>query len=268
MMIDQSAAAPSNRCGIALGRAAGMVLSPLLRRQGRQLRHSTARLPDPPGPRTGCCLGQFPDRPLRLLVVGESTALGVGVVDTRASLAPRLAARLAASSTRAVSWTIIGRTGATAARIPPLLPPRIGDRFDLVIVLLGVNDTLHLTSRRVWRRSIAGLCEALTTRLAPAALVVAVGPPDLRQFTALPQPLRGIMAWHAAALDRDLHRMAASPGPLTHVPTPPLEGPAMFAADRFHPSGYAYQRWADHIADAVWRGAPERWRINPPHLDC
>ena len=51
-------------------------LAPLLLVQGRWVRRRTPLLPEPPGPRAGV-IGQGPV--LRLLIVGDSSAAGVGV---------------------------------------------------------------------------------------------------------------------------------------------------------------------------------------------
>lgn len=249
----------------SLSRAIGILLSPLLHRQGRRLQQTMPRLSEPTGPRTGTHPGRFPHHPLQLLVVGESTAVGVGVDHTDDSVSPLLAATLSQLSLRAVDWQVAGRAGARAHRITHLLP--LDDRdYDLVVLLLGVNDALRLTSRRRWRGSLVGLCEALGNRLSPAGLIVVVAPPDLHQFEVLPQPLRWTVATHAAALDAELQRLAARTGGPIRVSTPPIDDPHMFAADRFHPNVVAYSQWADHIAAEVWRHAPERWRLNPTHL--
>ena len=248
-----------------LSRPIGILLSPLLHRQGRRLRKTVARLSEPTGPRTGTHPGRFPHHPLQLLVVGESTAVGVGVDHTEDSVSPLLAAALSDLSLRAVEWQVAGRTGAHAQRITHLLP--LDDRdYDLAVVLLGVNDALRLTSRRRWRGSLVDICEALSNRLSPAGLIVVVAPPDLDQFEVLPQPLRWTVATHGATLDADLQRLAASTSGPIRVSTPPIDNPDMFAADSFHPNAGAYLRWADHIAAEVWRHAPERWRLDPVHL--
>lgn len=248
-----------------LSRPIGILLSPLLHRQGRRLRRTVARLSEPTGPRTAGHPGRFPRHPLQLLVVGESTAVGVGVDHTEDSVSPHLAAALSTLSLRAVEWQVAGRTGASARRMTHLLP--LDDRdHDLAVVLVGVNDALRLTSRRRWLGSLLDLCEALSKRLSPAGLIVVVAPPDLHQFELLPQPLRWTVATHAATLDADLQRLAASTGGPIRVSTPPIDSPARFAADGFHPSAAAYLRWADHIAAEVWRQAPERWRLDPAHL--
>ena len=57
---------------------------------------------------------------------------------------------------------------------------------DLVVVALGVNDTLRLRSRRHWRERITRVLDVLQPQLAPAGQVLLAGVPDLGAFPALP----------------------------------------------------------------------------------
>ena len=72
-----------------------LLLGPLLLAQARRLRKTALRLPEAAGPRSGV---EFPAlraalvaEPLRLLVVGDSSAAGVGVDHQEQALAQPLA---------------------------------------------------------------------------------------------------------------------------------------------------------------------------------
>ncbi|HEY0887682.1 MAG TPA: SGNH/GDSL hydrolase family protein, partial [Ramlibacter sp.] len=69
--------------------AAKLALGPVLLRQGRAVRRTALRLPEPPGPRQGVA-GEGELR-LRLLVVGDSSAAGVGLQHQSQALALPLA---------------------------------------------------------------------------------------------------------------------------------------------------------------------------------
>jgi len=79
-----------------------IVLGPLLLAQGLYVRRFTPRLPEPQGPRAGSC-GQGPS--LRLLVVGDSAAAGVGVSHQDDALAGQLATCLARDFS--LSWQLL-----------------------------------------------------------------------------------------------------------------------------------------------------------------
>jgi hypothetical protein len=70
-----------------------VVLSPVLYAQANRVRATTLDLPEPDGPRSGS-VGH--GRPFRLLVVGDSSAVGVGAPHQDDAFAAPLARALAA----------------------------------------------------------------------------------------------------------------------------------------------------------------------------
>lgn len=238
-----------------VSRPAALALSPVLLRQGRAARRSIPLLPEAPGDRSGVeGAGPSPTaEPLRLLVVGESTAAGVGARDQRAALPCRLAAELARRRNRPVRWASSARTGATAAYALRALVPAAARDQDVAVVVLGVNDVLALTSARRWRSRVERLVADLDQHLRPGGLVVLSGVPDLARFGALAQPLRAVLGLHSRVLDGEVARVAARHPHVLHAPVPDLVWPQMFSSDRFHPGEDAYATWAAHLADAVAR---------------
>ena len=87
-----------------------LALSPVLVAQGVYTRLRTPRLPEATGPRSGV-VGSGPM--LRLLVLGDSSAAGVGVGLQRDALAGPLARALARQSHLQVHWQLLARTGLT-----------------------------------------------------------------------------------------------------------------------------------------------------------
>lgn len=73
-----------------------LLLGPLLLWQGRRVRATALRLPEAAGPRTA------EGSALRLLIVGDSSAAGVGAAHQDEALAGRLAQALAARLGRPV----------------------------------------------------------------------------------------------------------------------------------------------------------------------
>ena len=66
---------------------AAIALGPLLLLQGRRVRRSVPRLPEPTGPRSGC-VGA--GRSLRVLIAGDSAAAGVGSANQDQALSGQL----------------------------------------------------------------------------------------------------------------------------------------------------------------------------------
>jgi len=217
---------------------------PLLLPQALWIKRTALRLPDAAAPWHGLIEGAATAQPLRLLLLGESTVSGVGVASQSDALAGQLAAQLAASWGRSVQWQAVGCNGADAqACLHDLLPQVVAQRWDLVLLVLGVNDTTHLTSRRKWRTHLNQLFSGLADC---GERVLVSGVPPLGHFSALPQPLRGWFGLRAGLMDADMQRIAAQSGVLYLPLDLPFES-AYLAEDGFHPSAAGYQRWAAGI---------------------
>ena len=89
-------------------------VAPVLVAQGRRLRRDTPRLPDAASPWHGTVAGP---RPLSLLVLGDSTAAGVGADTQDDALPGHLGRELAARTGRGVQWRAIGENGADAREL-------------------------------------------------------------------------------------------------------------------------------------------------------
>jgi lysophospholipase L1-like esterase len=237
------------RVGAAASRPAAVALSPLVR-QARRVRKRMPSLPEAGGERSGCEHAADATDLLRLLVVGDSTAAGVGVAYMRDALPPQLAAILAERRGCTVAWTVSARTGATASSTSQELVPGAPFEQDISVVMVGVNDALRMTPRRTWRASMDRLVDALQEHVRPGGQIVLAGLPNLGRFRAFPQPLRAVVGWHGRALDRDLRRIARRRH-VTCVAMPPVSWPEMFAEDRFHPNAAAYRALAAHFAAAL-----------------
>jgi len=228
-----------------------VLLAPVLIAQGRRVRRTTPRLPEAPGPRTGEVAGA--GAAVELLVLGESPAAGVGAADHHEALAGQVARTLAAETGRRVRWRVLARNGATAATArDELLAPAAGVAADVVVVVLGVNDTLRLHSAGRWTRDLRRLMELVRERCGAAPIVLAAVPP-MGVFPGLPQPLRGVLGLRAAVLDRAAARLAGGMDDVRHVsvPLPPGAVDDFFCADRFHPSASGYARWGAALGRAA-----------------
>lgn len=222
-----------------------VALAPLLAAQTVWVRLRAMALPEPAGDRTGM-VGS--GRALRLLVIGDSSAAGVGVDTQDIALAPQLAARL--GQHHCVSWQLCARGGATTAHVPELLAPVAGKAFDMALVVFGVNDAKNLRTELAWRRDLS----ALITRLRDGhgtPHIFFSGLPRLGDFPLIPNPLRAILALRSKRFDRALQQVAAAHANCIHLPIDiPLERSGM-ARDGFHPGAPIYARWAEVVADGI-----------------
>lgn len=231
-----------------------MSLLPLALAQRLWWRLAGARLPSPPGPRSGWS-GVADGEPLRLLVMGDSLALGVGVDAVERSLAPRLAYRLGMLLRRRVVWQVRAGRHWTAAELLRSLTVAGTPEHDIGVVVLGINDLLGLTGIGRWRRQLARLMERMDD--AGGQLLLHAGPVMQRQSSSLPWPMKALLADRLRQLGAGAAEVlrARPAGSQLHGPLLWQPDPAVFAADGLHLSAAGHARAARELGDrlaAAW----------------
>jgi lysophospholipase L1-like esterase len=224
-----------------IGAALLAPFSPFLYAQGQYTRWKVGVLPDAGGPTTG---RTGKGDAARLFVVGESTVAGLGARSHKFALAGQFAKHLAERIGRSVEWTVVGRSGVTARQTINELLPQMPDRaFDYVLVGLGGNDVLKLSSPARWRNDMTELLGLLRDKN-PDAVIFLSNCPMVRLSPALPNPLRAIL-WELSKLHNDnIKDLASSMERVFYYPQPvdvTLKG---FFADGIHPSERGYRDWS------------------------
>ena len=227
-------------------------VAPVLAIQGRRLRRVTPLLPPAALPWTGSLPG---DQPLRLLVIGDSTAAGVGAASQDEGLPGGLARELRARWRRGVDWTAIGESGATSRDlIERFLPTALEQDYDFVFLTIGANDALAIRTRTAFARDVRSILEALRERNPEATLMMSSLPAFYR-FELLPQPLKRRLYTHSSSLEAGAREVVAGFDGAFMSPKPPPYTDGFFATDLFHPSAIGYRDWARFvIEDAFARG--------------
>lgn len=220
-------------------------LAPLLWVQGRWVRRRTPVLPEPPGPRAGV-IGQGPV--LRLLIVGDSSAAGVGAAHQDEALSGCLTQALARDFT--VHWRLQACTGHKLADVWAAVRGLPADPFDVVVVAVGVNDATGRTHLAHWLNGLQSLVTELKQRHQAQRVILSALPP-VHLFPALPQPLRWYLGRCAARLDQTQRRwVAGQPGCEVVGADFPMDVRYM-ADDGFHPGPLAYAAWAQGLAARI-----------------
>jgi lysophospholipase L1-like esterase len=179
-------------------RLIGVVLGPIVLLQARSVRKVIPHLPDAALPWSGRIPG---DDPISILVLGDSTAAGVGATTQDDALPGHLARALAEEWERGVAWRAIGENGATSEDIVRrFLDAASAERYDVVFVTIGANDAIQLRSRSAFRRNFRTILHRLRS-VNPNALVLVSSLPGFSQFVALPNPLRWALHLHARSLE-------------------------------------------------------------------
>jgi len=225
-----------------------IALAPLIVPQGIWTNLRVPTLPEPPGPRQGKA-GKGPR--LRLLVVGDSAAAGVGVSRQQDALLGQVVSRL--SGHYRVEFDLQARTGFTTADILRRLEQMPARAYDVALTSLGVNDVLALTARATWLERQRQLRQLLREKFGVRFIVVS-GLPPVHSFPALPQPLR----WHLGSRATEFNEAIAAAvdaEPDVRLIDLRFEADAgMMASDGFHPGAPIYSEWAERAARLILRG--------------
>jgi lysophospholipase L1-like esterase len=225
-----------------IGAAIVVPISPFLFLQGQFARWKVGVLPDAAGPNSGL-VGDGGD-PAKLFVIGESTVAGLGARTHEFALAGQFAKNLSQRIGRSVHWHVIGKNGVTARQTIEELVPRMPDeKFDYILVGLGGNDVLKLSSPVKWREDMTELLGILRSKH-PEAVIFMSNCPMVKLSPAIPQPIRAIL-WELSKLhDANTREFTAEMKNVLYYPQPidvDLQG---FFADGIHPSERGYADWA------------------------
>lgn len=227
-----------------LSRVAILPVAPVVWRQGRELRKVTPILPEAEQPWTGAVAG--PD-PLRLLVLGDSTAAGVGVTRQEDGLPGNLARALHAHTGRGVDWVSRGRSGATARDVitEGHLP---AEPADILFLSIGANDALGLRTTSAFVKDVRVILDHVRS-LNPRTTLLMSSLPMFHRFALLPEPLRGRLRRHSLALEGAARLLVADYDDAHMSMDPPPYTDGFFATDEFHPSASGYRDWATFAID-------------------
>ncbi len=227
-----------------------ILLGPLLLWQGRRVRATALRLPEAAGPRW------VEGSALRLLIVGDSSAAGVGARHQDEALVGRLAQVLSARLGTAVGWQLIATSGHRSEHALSALAAADVARADVLVTALGVNDVVDQVPPH---QALAALhrIHGLAAARAGVKFTVHCAAPPMQHFPLLPQPLRWFFGRQATQFNAALAgAVAGHPARcVLHLPAAMQRHAAgLMAEDGFHPGPRGYALWAEAVADQVVMG--------------
>ncbi|MEP7020946.1 MAG: SGNH/GDSL hydrolase family protein, partial [Pseudonocardiales bacterium] len=187
--------------------------------------------------------------PIRIAMLGDSSAAGVGVYRDRDTPAAQLAIAISDVARRPVHITNVAVVGAESQGLAAQVD-ELGDaRPELAVIMIGANDVTH----RIKPAESVRHLEAAVRRLRMRDIEVVVGTcPDLGTIRPLAQPLRAYARRLARSLAAAQTVAVVGAGGRT-VSLGDLLGPLfassvdMFSDDRFHPSAAGYAAAADAL---------------------
>ena len=195
-------------------------------------------------------------RPVELVVLGDSSAAGMGADAAHQTVGAIIANGVSALSGRPVRLTNVAVVGAESSGLDVQLATALDEvaKPDVAVILIGANDVTHRIDKSIAVRHLEQTVRALRT----AECQVIVGTcPDLGTIEPVAQPLRLL----ARRWSRDLaaaQTVAVIEAGGRTVSLGDLLGSEfaessreMFSHDRFHPSPAGYARVASVLLPSV-----------------
>lgn len=179
--------------------------------------------------------------PIRIALLGDSTAAGYGVYRDRDTPGAQIAIGISEAARRPVHITNVGVVGAESPDLP-IQVDRVAAPIDLAVVMIGAND---VTERTKPSEAVPYLEDTVRRLRAMGAEVVVATCPDLGTIRPLAQPLRA----YARRLSREMAKaqtVAVVRAGGRTVSLGDLLGPLfatrleLFSEDQFHPSAAGY----------------------------
>ncbi|BBM84042.1 SGNH/GDSL hydrolase family protein [Candidatus Uabimicrobium amorphum] len=221
-----------------------MILSPIIIPQGIIVQKNIEKLPEPMCQRHGN-QGQGPT--LRLLVLGDSAAAGVGVSTLQQSLSGNLVSTL--SQHFDVHWQVIAKSGATSKSTLKHIEKIDPQHFDVAVVSLGVNDVTSGMRLKVFLNTQQKIFNVLRDKFGVSQIVVS-GFPPVGKFPALPHPLRWYLGYLSSEFDQNLQTLIKT-NDIDYIKQNLIEDPKMMATDGFHPGPEIYKIWGKTASEKI-----------------
>ena len=230
-----------------ISRPLNALLRPLTRLWLRSAELAQSELPQPlDAPRVHTA-GTNPDR---MLLVGTGAVAGVGVLTHELGLAGHLARNLSALTGRAMEMDVAGDNLQTARTALDALESVALARFDAVVLHIGTNEAVSLSSIRSWRRGLEGIADHIAKFAPDSVRVFLVGVPPLESIGLIPRPIVVLANRHARLLNAASREFVASHPRIRFVEFEPT---LLTDSDRFRTSE-TYDYWARVLARPIAAG--------------
>ncbi len=228
---------------------ASWLLMPVALYYGLQVRARTPRQAPPSGPQSGVA-GVAGKEAYHLLVIGDSSACGVGVENVADSLAPQIAGFINSKSNASASWSISGSNSATSGQIRDHVTPNLERKpYTHIVLSLGTNDMKNFHTVGRFKKAFGGLLYALHAKWPDATLIWS---PliDMKTVPGFPAPLSAILQMRRELIN-DMGVKLCNERYATVAPFLESSNPLGYSMDGFHASAAGYGYWAELLADTI-----------------
>ena len=256
--------------GISAGSLVGLAALGygIVRAEAKIARHTIGEPTELPPDPTGV-YGRYLGPALRLAMLGDSSATGLGCDSPAQTPGALLAGGIARDLQRRVRLDVVAVVGARSADLDAQVAKALRQPLDAAVVMIGANDVTHT----VWPGDASAQLGRAVATLRDAGVVVVVGTcPDLGTVKPLLQPLKTVAAYWSRRMAQaqavavaENGGIAVSLGSLLAEEFSRHEG--LWSADRFHPSADGYRRVADVLLPSLLEGLGVEIPVSVPVSD-
>lgn len=191
---------------------------------------------------------------IRFVMLGDSSAAGLGAESPLDSVGAKLAQGLVDASESPVRYINMATVGARSGDLVEQVDRALLVKPHAVAIMIGANDVTHLVPHK---RACEALHEAVGRLIDSGAEVVVGTCPNMGSIQPFLEPLRSVAKVSSAQLAKQQAIAVVEAGGRA-VSLGSLLGPlftsdpqAMFAADRFHPSSAGYAKVAEVLLPSL-----------------
>jgi len=218
---------------------------PILYIIGTRLKNNLVKLP----PRSEFLKLESSNPESCLLIIGESTAAGVGATSIETTFATHIFKNLKER------FTIfnIGENGLKAQNLQGLFRKsenEMTNAFSKTIILIGANDCFELTPPKKFKREMESFIQFLVEEKGVKKITIPLIPP-VQNFPGIPQIMRIFLGWHRSILTRELEFLEKKLPHLSFENNRDKYPGEFFSEDGIHPSDIGYEMIAFSVAAKV-----------------
>ena len=204
----------------------------------------------------------------RILLFGSGLAMGWGVLSHDLALPGCLARAVSSLTGRGSDVDVIAGGEFRAATAIRELSTVIMDRYDAVVLTLGLNESVVLSPATAWRRDFDALLDFIAQSTPPRTPIFVVGIQAMTEIGQYDRVVSPVVAHHRRALNRVSSALAAHREHVTFIPfdPPPRAQPTRYrtTAEYRQDGRYLAERIAPTLdAAANPRGGERRPRNVP-----
>ncbi len=228
---------------------------PLLKYQGTKIRKRVSKLK----PQSEKLISSKAESKPDLLIIGESTAAGMGATCPENSIGGRLFDEIGKD------FNIInyGKNGLKASQLETFLElviPVQNASLHTVVILIGANDCFNLTPPQNFFHALKTFIGKLSDNYQVTDIIL-ISIPPVNKFPAIPSSIKFLLGWHWYILNIEMKNLKKVFPTLMVKNMVKVFPDSFFSSDGIHPSDLGYASIAKEIASITKKVTPSRGHL-------